>query len=72
MLPALDTSDSIALGAGVVAVLDLGVAVCSVLVARGANKLSADSNDLARRALDLENAIDIVRALVERSGRVAA
>lgn len=52
MLSALSTSDSIALGAGIVAVIALGVAVWAVLVARGANDLSEESNDLAREALD--------------------
>ena len=48
---AISTSDAIALGAGFVAVLAFVVAVWSVLVARGANRLSEDSNDVARRAL---------------------
>lgn len=51
LLAAIDASDGIALGASVVAVVALGVAVWSVLVARSANKLSEDSNEVARNAL---------------------
>jgi hypothetical protein len=51
MLAAFHTSDGIALGAGVVALLSFGAAIWSVVVARGANKLSEESNELARQAV---------------------
>jgi hypothetical protein len=65
VLAALDTSEGIALGAGILAVLSFLVAVWSVTVARkanslsekankvaeGSNALSTESNEIARQAL---------------------
>jgi len=52
VLVALDISDGIALGAGIVAMLSLIAAVLSVRVSRRANTLSKESNVIAREALD--------------------
>lgn len=73
MLAALHTSDGIALGAGVVAVLSLFAAVWSVVVSRGANKLSGDANDLARRALrHTERQTELAEATEEERARRAS
>lgn len=66
----LDTSDAIALGAAVVAVLALAVAVWSVFVARAANALSNESNKIAEgsNALSKESN-DIAREALQHSAR---
>lgn len=47
----METTDWIALGAGIVAMIALGVSVWSVFVSRRANTLSEDSNTVAMAAL---------------------
>jgi hypothetical protein len=70
VLAPLDTSDGIALGAGIVAALALGVAVSSVFVARRANKLSKESNTIAggSKALSKESN-EIAREAVSHRAR---
>jgi hypothetical protein len=66
----LATSDAIALGAGIVAVLALGVAVWSVFVARGANKLSAKANTLSEGANGIaRESNDIAKEALQHSAR---
>jgi len=73
MLASLDTSDTIALGAGIVAALAFGVAVWSVLVARGANKLSGESNEVARRALaHTERQTELAERVEQERARLAS
>jgi hypothetical protein len=63
MLAALDASDAIALGAGIVSLISLAFAGWSVGVARKANKISEGSNDLAKESND------IAREALQHSGR---
>jgi hypothetical protein len=70
MLAALDTSDGIALGAGIVALIALGVAVWSAVEARNANTLSEQSNTIAEGSNTLsKKSNEIAQEALQHSAR---